>query len=92
MTKVDSYYDIKPEWKVAWQWASGVLSSMLLAQFIVHLLAGWMKERFAREHALTFQGMCCGCRFLNGGTSDPCHRFNDADWRRLAREGLSSKE
>ena len=55
---------------------------------ICHLLAGWMRERFEREHREwnhEFRSGCVGCM---GKKIDPRHNFQDADWDRVAREGL----
>ena len=87
-------YGIKPEWREAWlrvekfrQHAGPCYVDEKLADLAVGLLAGWMRERFEREHREwnhEFRSGCIGCK----GHIDPRHNFQDADWLRVAREEL----
>ena len=89
-------YGIKPEWKKAWQEDHPLSRAYTqgLADLSVHLLAGWMRERFNHEHDVTYldngrgqftEPYCAECGRKN---FDPRHKFTDDDWLRAAREEL----
>lgn len=95
-----SDYGIKPEWKEAWKFTDkfcpgeGETHSCALVNFAVHLLAGWMRERFNHEHDVTYldngrgqftEPYCAECGRKN---FDPRHKFTADDWLRAAREEL----
>lgn len=86
-------YGIKPEWAKAWQWAHKFghgFPERDLANLALGLLAGWMRERFEREHRLIENSdYCLGCREFK--SLDPRHNFDAAAWDRAAREYLGSK-
>ena len=78
-----SDYGIKPEWASTWRdWQSqlGLSEVREMADLAVHLLAGWMRERFEREHAddLVLMDDCRDMR----------HDYTDDDWLAEARKEL----
>lgn len=91
-------YDIKPEWAKAWRWLSHArdylhgshnADNMLhCSDLSVHLLAGWMRERFERTHTMRFQGNCAGCMIRSQGYPDPGHDYGYEDWCAEARKEL----
>lgn len=86
-------YGIKPEWKEAWRCGNLAIKPSIIRENVdlsVHLLAGWMRERFEREHEVTYLNnkpvFCSQCHY--GLFDDPRHELTEADWLQAARKEL----
>lgn len=96
-------YGIKPEWKEAWILIAGMrptfgplLNVDHLAEGFLHLLAGWMRERFAGNHeeyqatsvneAGVLPWYCAECGQQSNW--DSRHNYTDDDWLQAARDEL----
>ena len=87
-------YGIRPEWREAWQKLDCALTGYQSygADLSVHLLAGWMRERFDNAHGHFFvDNRCMDCVESGLESDDPRHNFTDADWERVARLKLNGE-
>ena len=89
-----SDYGIKPEWRLAFQddeiiWSKDAEAYISdLRDLSVHLLAGWMRERFKREHAKAIKRLAIPNCQICGEILDPRHAYTADDWLQAARKEL----